>query len=328
METPASIAAAMRLGDWATSIDLKDAYFHIMIAPSSRKFLRFVVNGTVYQFRALPFGLASAPQVFTKVMGAVVNYAHRRGIRLHIYLDDWLIRALQRLLLAQHTSTIQTICLDLGLIVNYPKSSLVPTQDFEFLGTRFDTVGLRCYPSEDRFSRLQSLLHQFLERDSMTIKAWRSLIGTLKSLDFQVPYGRLYRRKLQLEYLIHWDRVSDIGHLPIARELKTDLWWWAHRGNVMTGQDLRLFREDLTMFTDVSLHGWGAHIGSSTASRIWPPHLTGYSINWLELDAIRLALLHFQTVVKGKSVLIKSDNCTAIAYVNKQGERDPHFCWN
>ena len=319
METPASIAAAMRPGDWATSIDLKDAYFHILIAPSSRKYLRFVVNGTVYQFRALPFGLAPAPQVFTKVMGAVVNYAHRRGIRLHIYLDDWLIRALQRLLVAEHTAIIQAICLDLGLIVNYPKSSLTPTQDFEFLGTRFDTVAFHCYPSEDRFSRLQSILRPFLERESMPIKAWRSLIGTLKSLDFQVPYGRLYRRTLQREYLLQWDRKSDIGLLPVSVPLRNDLRWWIHRNNVMTGQDLRPFREEVIVFTDASLHGWGAHIGSSTASGIWPKHLTGYSINWLELEAIRLALIHFQSVISNKSVLIKSDNCTAIAYVNKQG---------
>ena len=56
METPTSIMAAMRQNDWATLIDLKDAYFHIPVAKRSRKYLPCVVNGTVYQFQALPFG--------------------------------------------------------------------------------------------------------------------------------------------------------------------------------------------------------------------------------------------------------------------------------
>jgi hypothetical protein len=37
---------------WTTSIDLKNAYFHIPIHPGYRKFLGFQVLGKVYQFRA------------------------------------------------------------------------------------------------------------------------------------------------------------------------------------------------------------------------------------------------------------------------------------
>ena len=35
METVSSIRLAIRPGDWATSIDLSDAYFHVLIHPSS-----------------------------------------------------------------------------------------------------------------------------------------------------------------------------------------------------------------------------------------------------------------------------------------------------
>jgi len=41
METPRSVISAIR---WAISIDLKDAYFHIAILKSARKFLRFTFN--------------------------------------------------------------------------------------------------------------------------------------------------------------------------------------------------------------------------------------------------------------------------------------------
>ena len=50
METVASVLLSVREGDFLASLDLKDAYFQIPIHPSSRKLLRFMSEGTVYQF--------------------------------------------------------------------------------------------------------------------------------------------------------------------------------------------------------------------------------------------------------------------------------------
>ena len=93
METVASVLLSVREGDFLASLELKDAYFQVPIHPSSRKLLRFTSEGTVYQFRALCFGLSTAPQVFTRVFAAVSAWAHSHGIRLLQYLDDWLILA-------------------------------------------------------------------------------------------------------------------------------------------------------------------------------------------------------------------------------------------
>ena len=60
METVASVLLSVREGDFLASLDLKDAYFQIPIHRSSRKLLRFTLEGTVYQFRALCFGLSTA----------------------------------------------------------------------------------------------------------------------------------------------------------------------------------------------------------------------------------------------------------------------------
>ena len=43
----------------------------------------------VFQFTFLPFGLATAPQVFTMIVKEVKLMALSRGLRLHQYLDDW-----------------------------------------------------------------------------------------------------------------------------------------------------------------------------------------------------------------------------------------------
>ena len=61
METPETIRTSLQQGEWVTSIDFKDTYFHIPIQEQSRKYLRFHVQGQTYQFKALPFGLSTAP---------------------------------------------------------------------------------------------------------------------------------------------------------------------------------------------------------------------------------------------------------------------------
>ena len=75
-------------GMWATSIDLKDAFLHIPIHQSRHRWLRFKVNNQAYVFRCLPFGLSTAPRVFTRVVKAVVGYLRRNGVQMHQYLDD------------------------------------------------------------------------------------------------------------------------------------------------------------------------------------------------------------------------------------------------
>ncbi len=55
------------------SLDLKDAYFHIQIAPHHRRFLRFAFKGVAYQYTVLPFGLSLAPRTFTKCIYAALS---------------------------------------------------------------------------------------------------------------------------------------------------------------------------------------------------------------------------------------------------------------
>ena len=65
INTTSSVLSSVEKGDYSFKIDLQDAYFHVPIHPSSRKYLRFAFENKVYQFRVLPFGLNTAPRVFT-----------------------------------------------------------------------------------------------------------------------------------------------------------------------------------------------------------------------------------------------------------------------
>ena len=88
-------------GDWMASQDLKDVYLHILIHPYSHKFRRYLVFNWVYQFKALCFGLSTAPQVFARITALVSPFLYRVGIRIRRYLDDWLSQAPSRALVIQ-----------------------------------------------------------------------------------------------------------------------------------------------------------------------------------------------------------------------------------
>ena len=92
METANKVRNATYPKDWAISLDLTDAYLHVPIHVTSRKYLRFCLKGRVFQFRALPFGLATSPFVFTRLMVAIATHLRVRAIILFPYLDDWLVR--------------------------------------------------------------------------------------------------------------------------------------------------------------------------------------------------------------------------------------------
>ena len=123
-----TIRLSLQQGEWVTSLDFSDAYFHIPISHRSRKYLRFHIKGQTFQFTALPFGLSTASLEFTKVVQEVKLMAQSRGIRIHQYLDDWLLRAPCREICLRHTQTLLDLCCSLGWVVNMDKSELVPQQ--------------------------------------------------------------------------------------------------------------------------------------------------------------------------------------------------------
>jgi hypothetical protein len=79
METIEDVRHALRPGDWAASINLRDAYFHVPLHPSTRKYMCFGWKGRLFQFCVLPFGLSPAPKVFTSLTRFIkVHFGSRR----------------------------------------------------------------------------------------------------------------------------------------------------------------------------------------------------------------------------------------------------------
>ena len=144
MDTIYSITKLLSPGCFMASLDLRDAYLHVPIAPASQKFLRLAINlGTSVwhlQFRALPFGLSSSPRVFTKIMAEALEPLKLRGISVVPYLDDLLFFADSRDQLVTNLQTSQTHLKNLGWILNLEKSHLDPSREMRFLGYTLNSV--------------------------------------------------------------------------------------------------------------------------------------------------------------------------------------------
>jgi hypothetical protein len=210
METNRSIRACILPGMLTTKLDLSDAYFHIPISLASRKFLRFVWNNKVYQFLAVPFGLVVAPQVFTRVFQTVIAHLHTLLIQAHSYLDDSLLKEFDSEILSRHTFLFIRLLLDLGFLISWEKSQILPSQDFLFLGEHYRTdLGL-IFPPEEKFQSLCQKILIFSNSPSVTARQFSQLLGFLNSLADVVPIGRFHIRPLQFFLQEHWDSASQV----------------------------------------------------------------------------------------------------------------------
>ena len=182
MESSFSVREAIHPGDWATSVDLRDAYFHVSIHPRHRKWLRFVWGDQVFQFRVLPFGLSLAPWIFSRIVRELCRFLRREGIRLRVYLDDWLTLAESCSLCQFHTLRVLQCCTQLGFCVNHEKSNLSPSQRFLYLGMAFDTVQWLVRPADHRVQALLTAISRLLSQSSASARQLASLLENMESL--------------------------------------------------------------------------------------------------------------------------------------------------
>ncbi len=160
----------------------KDAYFHVAIAPCHRRFLRFHWQGQSYEFQVLPFGLTSAPRVFTKVLAPVIALLRKHGIQIYAYLDDILLAADSYQVALEGVQLALKYLTQAGFILNIKKSDLVPTQDLVYIGGRFRTNLGQVFLPENRAKALISCVQSFLKPGAYrTALQFLSMLGLMAS---------------------------------------------------------------------------------------------------------------------------------------------------
>ena len=248
--------------------------------------MRFHLQGRSYQFKALPFGLSTAPMEFTVVAKEVKLMALQKDIRIHQYLDDWLVRASTHHTCLQHTQTLVTLCQELGWLVNKEKSELVPKQVFNFVGYQFDLKEGKVRPTEERWQALTHKIRSILSDPLCPVRQFMSLIGLLTATEKQVHLGRLHMRPIQWHLKNNWRVPESLEKvIPVPKSLHPHLRWWLEESNVLLGQPLHPLKHALQIFTDASKEGWGAYLDEHTARGQWSLPESKLHINHLGAES-------------------------------------------
>ena len=106
METVKDVRSLLKPGDYGAVVDLTDAYYTVKLHKESRKYCRFIVDGQIYEYVALPMGLTCSARIFTRVALFMGSRLRRHGVRLVLYIDDLLVVASSKELCDQNVALL------------------------------------------------------------------------------------------------------------------------------------------------------------------------------------------------------------------------------
>ena len=305
---------------FATSIDLTDAYLHIPVAPKHWKYLVFQVGSRRFMFLVLPFGLSTAPRVFSEVMKVLKRWGRRTGLLLFQYLDDWLQAHHDASVLEQQTAMLVKKCLELGLLVNQKKSELAPQRHIVFLGDLLDFDSGMIFATEERFAAICAKVRAVTRQETAGFHQLHSLLGLLTATEKIVPYGRCHLRNLQSQVsALLRAKVKRRDRVVLTKDSLADLLWWIERDHVLQGVPMGERLPDLQVQTDASTTGWGVSCRGTVLHGSWSQNQQSRHINELEMMTVLLACEQLKALFQRKCILFLIDNQTVVSYVNKQG---------
>ena len=158
-------------------LDIKAAYCIVPVHPADCHLLDIRWKGKTYVDRALPFGLRSAPKIFSAVADVVAWVFMKMGIPDHLhYLDDFLLLVVPG---SQRGAHALDIALRLFHLLGVPVAAHKtegPSTVLAFLGILVDTGNFElCLPA-DKLACLQEML-----------QSWSGTRKELESLSARCP---------------------------------------------------------------------------------------------------------------------------------------------
>lgn len=329
LENLSVVPSVVRQGDFLFSTDLSDAYYHIPIHESSRKFLCVRWRGKVYRYNVLPFGLNLAPWLFTKTLRSVIKFCRRLGIAVIAYLDDflWADDETHIHTLVQFAREILKL---LGFEVSDTKSEWHPTELLKFLGLLIDAREYAFIVPPEKIEKIKSLITDInrcvQNKLKVSARDIARVCGHLLSIRLAVPPARIFTRALYevLNKSSAWNQRVELSANAID-ELK----FWMDSLHLFRAKALIRDQSAYHLFTDASEDGWGAHVDRESAFGMFEekersPHT---SSTYRELKAL-LSALHSPNIVsyvRDSRVTFTLDSTAAVANLNKGGGPVPEL---
>ena len=329
MEGFHTLKEILKKGDFMGKLDLKDAYTSVPIALKDRAFLRFLWKGQKFQFSTLPFGLSTAPFVFTKLLKPVAGHLRSQGIRLVIYLDDFLFLNQCPERLQKEMLMAKSLLENLGFCINQTKSVFSPNRTIEFLGVSVDSTNLQISLPQNKLKGIKKDCQSLLLGKHVRARKLAHTVGKMVAAKEAIRFSMVHVRYLQR--VLNIAVRQPMGYESVAyitKEAQQELNWWVEESQSQNGCPIQAVTPDLVIQTDASKLGWGAIWGMQKTGGLWSLKEKTWHINVLELLAVFLALKSFTKEMYNQHILIQSDNVSTLSYINKQGgtkSRDLQF---
>ena len=195
-----SMARGLGTGSLLAKLDLREAYRAVPVHPSDQRLLAVSWRGATVIDKALPFGLRSAPKLFSALTDAMMWCLHERGVQMALhYLDDFLLLGPPgHPQCEQSLALTLALCEELGFSVA-PEKTEGPATTLTFLGIEIDTVQSQIRLPQDKLDRLKSTIalsmkqaDQLTPRGSGKKRELLSLIGLLSHAASVVKPGRAF----------------------------------------------------------------------------------------------------------------------------------------
>ena len=277
-------------------------------------------------FSVLPFGLASAPHIFTKIKKALVKHWREQGIRIFTYLDDG--AGADKTLAAARTSSkkVREDIAASGFVAHPDKCCWETTQDGELLGFSLNLKEGIIRVPQQRIKGLKERIAIVTRQEcTTTARQLASLVGTVVSMGQALgPVSRLWTRAM------YWDILSAdfwSQRMTLSPKALREVQFWKDSFKDRHGQPIWKTnpKRNVISYSDASDSGWGGHcvsVAGTEAADSWSEVESKESSIWRELRGTRLVLMSVVDKLAGKTVRHRTDNMK-VEHILKVGSPKP-----
>ena len=257
------------VGSMLAKIDIKNAYKVVPVHPVDRHLLATAWRGKLFVDGALPFGLRSAPKIFTALADALEYIIKHHGVEhLWHYLDDYITVGKPGCEeCATNLDIMMAVCHTLGVPLASNKIE-GPASTITFLGILLDTLHMEIHLPPGKLCRLKQVIDEWSSKSWCIKRDLESLIGLHQHAGTIVKPGRSFLRQM-----IELNKIAHNPQRPIRlnQAFHSDLAWWrlylkAWNGTYMLST-LAASDHEETITTDFQ-----AHYSFSYTARHIPGH--------------------------------------------------------